>query len=1429
MGKFLLIPLLLISSIKLYATHAAGMDIAYECINSGSSSDTYKITLKFYRDCEGISNWGTLYLDYTSSCGSGSAALNQIGSAVNINPACLSFCNGGNSLGIEQYTYEATITLSHCSDWVLSVCEAARNNAINTINNPGGQDLCVQATLSNTVYCNNSPTFSQNPTPFVCAGNYYCYNNGAIETDGDSLVYSLITPLNTNNGGTVTYIPPYNSTNPVGGGSTFDPTTGNLCITPPNILTGILAIKISEYRNGILIGSIIRDIQINSFSCTGTVPPALTGINLTTIVDINNTNSYTYELNCPNGSQNIIFDINTINNNPTPPPGSQITVTVGGGSWQSEVSWEIYDPSGVGTIIASGGAPFSGTVCVPNSNLGSLQFIMYDSWGDGWNGNTYTLSGNNTLSGQTTGTLTSGSGPQANTFNVNGGTPCTNGGGAVSMSWNNGIPAANFTITNNNSMNPVGTFNWTPNLSDTTGSPYFFTVNISDDACPVQGNFSFQYQVILNGSDITISPTITNPSCSGLNNGAINTLITSSNPPYTYSWSNGQSTQNISNLAAGSYNVIITDALGCNTNETYTLIDPAPFSPTINQTNISCYGANNGVLEVINEPITTSYLWSNNYTTSSISNLSAGFYSVDVSDINGCISTQFFNIIEPSQIIVISSYNDISCYGANDGNINLTISGGAANYTVDIPPYSQVLSNGAANYYSQSILSAGIYNYTITDANNCTVSDLITINEPSQLTASPLISNVLCKDESNGSIVLNTTGGTAPYNEILTGNSNPLQLPAGTYIYTITDHNGCYVSDTFNISEPDSLLSSATSTDATCAGYSDGSASLSITGGTNPYNTNWNGSNPNGLNAGSHNYIIIDYNGCISQGSVTINEPLGMQLIIDTFRVSCYGGADGSAILNISGGAGAPYNTNWGGLNSNALTAGNHIVTVSDINNCSLTDTAFITQPSDIQTNPLITNINCFGNINGNAILQLSGGIPPYNQTWFGVDSSYLAPGTYPYQVTDANNCVKNGNVTIYEPDPLIVEATIVDVNCYGDNNGSINLDITGGTAPYTTDFGIFNQYLLAAGTYAFTITDANGCTFDSSSTINQANEIFLDFIATSPICRYDESKLLINISNSLSNTYTVSLLDSILKSFVIDTNGLLIPEGVPITLTPNFSGEVYIVSLTDNEGCTREFNDDVYIEVKQLPQLAINEDDICVGELSYTLNNATPIGGAYFINNIMTDYFDVENLQTGSYNIRYEYTDPVTSCYNEVTEVITISESPEAGMLFSPQPTDIDDPNILFRDNSNEEVYFPEWHLGDGTIIYDELSFWHTYADTGTYTIKYYITNIYGCTDSVINQLTINPICTVFIPDAFTPNSDGDNDYFYPSIIGENTYNMKVYDRWGEIIYNEDNGQWDGKVNNNDIVDGVYTYSISVFDFNNRLFIYSGILNLIK
>ena len=457
------------------------------------------------------------------------------------------------------------------------------------------------------------------------------------------------------------------------------------------------------------------------------------------------------------------------------------------------------------------------------------------------------------------------------------------------------------------------------------------------------------------------------------------------------------------------------------------------------------------------------------------------------------------------------------------------------------------------------------------------------------------------------------------------------------------------------------------------------------------------------------------------------------------------------------------------------------------------------------------------------------------NYTWTVNGNTYTSSNTYTEINTNSAGCLHTEtlNLTIGYTNDIDLTIDANHVSCFNESDGSATVNITGGIYPYNylwSDGQTTNPAInLSSGSYSCVIVDAIGCQVDTSILINEANEIFLDFIATSPICRYDESKLSINIKNSSLNTYTVSLLDSILKSFVIDTNGLLIPEGEQISLTPNFSGQVVIVSLTDNEGCTRNFNDYVHIEVKQLPELAINENDVCVGEISYELSNATPIGGTYFINNILTNYFDVENLPVGDYSIRYEYTDPTTMCSNEITEIITINESPKANLFLSPQPTDINNANILFRDNSNDEIIISEWHLGDGTIIYDEENFWHTYTDTGTYTIKYYITNIYNCTDSIIDKLTINPIYSIFIPEAFSPNNDGDNDYFYPSIIGENSYNMKIYDRWGAIIYNEENNQWDGTVNGKAIPNGIYSYTISVIDFNKRIFVYTGIINLIK
>ena len=148
---------------------------------------------------------------------------------------------------------------------------------------------------------------------------------------------------------------------------------------------------------------------------------------------------------------------------------------------------------------------------------------------------------------------------------------------------------------------------------------------------------------------------------------------------------------------------------------------------------------------------------------------------------------------------------------------------------------------------------------------------------------------------------------------------------------------------------------------------------------------------------------------------------------------------------------------------------------------------------------------------------------------------------------------------------------------------------------------------------------------------MNEPDQILLNFNVVSPICRNDESFLTINISNASTNIFTVSLFDSILKSFLIDTNGLLIPDGIPLTISPNFSRDVTIVSLTDNNGCVETFNEDEYVEVKQLPELSLNLQDVCSGHSSFTLNQATPSGGTYYINDSLSDFFDVD------YNIIYK------------------------------------------------------------------------------------------------------------------------------------------------------------------------------------------------
>ena len=266
------------------ATHMMGADIYFECLGNNS----YQFTLVFYRDCFGITPPTSVNMDISAaSCGLNSQiTLNQVGPGVEVSPLCPSLlsqstCNGGTLPGVQQYIYQGTVTLPFfCTDYVFSWSNCCRNGAITNIPNPGTYGMYVEAHLNNTLAaCDHAPTFTSIPVPYICANQTFNYNQGAVDADGDSLVYTMINPMDAG-GVNVPYNSPFNATYPLStntGTVVFDPLTGQLTMTPNATQITIMAIRVDEYRNGVLIGSTMRDIQLVVLACNNTPPLLLSG------------------------------------------------------------------------------------------------------------------------------------------------------------------------------------------------------------------------------------------------------------------------------------------------------------------------------------------------------------------------------------------------------------------------------------------------------------------------------------------------------------------------------------------------------------------------------------------------------------------------------------------------------------------------------------------------------------------------------------------------------------------------------------------------------------------------------------------------------------------------------------------------------------------------------------------------------------------------------------------------------------------------------------------------------------------------------------------------------------------------------------------------------------------------------------------------
>jgi len=266
------------------ASHMMGADIYFTC----QGNNLYQFTLVFYRDCAGISAPSSVSMSIAAaSCGlSSSITLNQVGAGIEVSPLCpamiaQSSCNGGSLPGVQQFVYQGSVVLPFaCNDYVFSWTDCCRNAAITNVPGASGYGMYVEAHYDNTVYtCDHAPTFTTIPVPYICSNQPFNYNQGAIDADGDSLVYTMINPMDAG-AVPVPYNAPFNATYPLStttGSVVFDPLSGQLSFTPNANQITIMAIKVDEYRNGTWIGSTMRDIQLVVITCNNTPPLILNG------------------------------------------------------------------------------------------------------------------------------------------------------------------------------------------------------------------------------------------------------------------------------------------------------------------------------------------------------------------------------------------------------------------------------------------------------------------------------------------------------------------------------------------------------------------------------------------------------------------------------------------------------------------------------------------------------------------------------------------------------------------------------------------------------------------------------------------------------------------------------------------------------------------------------------------------------------------------------------------------------------------------------------------------------------------------------------------------------------------------------------------------------------------------------------------------
>jgi len=895
-------------------------------------------------------------------------------------------------------------------------------------------------------------------------------------------------------------------------------------------------------------------------------------------------------------------------------------------------------------------------------------------------------------------------------------------------------------------------YNWTPGNPTGDGTANVsglcagvWTVLVTDS----NGCTSTQSATVNEPTQIQIVMTKTDVTCNGACNGTATATPSGGTPGYTYSWSNGQTTQTATGLCPGTYTVTVTDNNGCTRTNTISIIQPNPLLVNVVGTSLACFNDCDAVATATISGGTPLYtiVWSGNPTgqgTTTISGLCSGTYTINVTDANNCPATANVTINQPTQLVLNTSSTNVTCFGLCNGTASAIGGGGTPPYTFSWAPGGQTTPN-------VSNLCAGTYTVTIRDANNCTQQSIITITQPTQvLPNATVVNNVSCSGLCNGSATAAPTGGTGPYTFVWSpgnptgqGTSTITNLCAGNYNVQVTDFNGCVQSQSVTITQPTPLSAPITGNTSSC-NICNGSATVTPAGGTGPYTFLWaptgqitptaTGLCPNI----TYTVTVTDANGCVATNTVTILQTIIINITTSSTTLSCFGACNGIATANPSGGT-IPYSFQW--VNSvpatvdtsqtaTGLCAGSYTVTVSDAAGCFNAAMVTFTNPPLLTATASVTNATCGGSCNGTATANPLGGTGAYTYSWNTVPvqttqtATGLCAGNYTVTVTDANGCTTTVNVTITEPTTVIDNVSITTANCtFAD--GIISVAPTGGTLPYTFAWGPGNPTGngtstitgLLPGTYTLVITDGGGCSFNFSYLLNNTQGPTTTISHTNVTCNNDCDGTATVVASGGAPGYTYSW-----------TPGTPTGQGTSV-ISALCGTTTYTVQVTDAAGCIT-FDTATVINPALISPNPTIVNESCGGACDGSISLAPTGGtGAYsYLWNTGATTSSISNLCAGSYTVTV--TD-VNGCDSVL--VITITSPPLLTVSLAST-------NVLCNAACNGTAtatigggtppYTVSWSHGAAFILPNV-----TNLCPGTYTIT--VTDSRGCTATASTTIT--------------------------------------------------------------------------------------------